>query len=833
MRRYVERTGVSVASYGLAAALAVVLLGCAPDHRVVLLKVQGFSDTTPYDTLRLQSYFRQNPTVSADSLDPGLTTTDYQPPPPTISISGDWQVGDKLHVYAEAISADCVGMRGEVDAVIGEDSITTAVLELQPLQSPLCGCSISGWCQEFPAVSVAALLDVFGIGDTLWAVGSRGTIMRSTDAGRTWHKELSPTTATLYGIWGSSDKDLWAVGEQVPAVDGKTPAQHTILHYSEGQWTRITSLDPLLAAVNWNAVWGIEEKVWLVGQGGSAVYHDEDGWHVSYPTSSRELDLASISGSARDDIWVVGGAYEKDGLADCSPGSANYASLALHWDGESWTRLPLPAGTRPLRKVAASGPQRAWAVGGYYCNDTPTGVAMQLAWSAEAGASVRAYTTAPVSDNTWSDVVLDQGGLWLVGGNASTGHAAIVTRTADGEFVPAASIAEDQQFFPTAGWKTSRGLIVAGHAGHISELVGTAVRRVQAVPQGTITALWAAGAQDVWAVGVLNSDKDLGMVLHWDGKSWSDRSYLSGDQQLPSLRAVASSHPSRVFFAGDHGSFWLWNGTRLVDCSARIAELTQGQPLFGLWAASHSGTPSGPGCDNPEDQVWVTGGYEADKNPSPGSPSNYTQGVVLQKIGSTWTSMLPPDLALRLPVFYSVWGSPAGEFWTVGGINTAPWSAVVLHCSAASCRQDGFAQDASGWLLGVYGEAYELYAVSGDISKQMGSVYRRGPRGWDPMYNLSTTTQIADGMSSIWGTGSNDLYAVGGNFMPNQLYSGHLRSFIQSKRARGWWTEDAGTTNNLRTVAGASWGNVWAAGDGPIILRKRLTAAIPCQGACR
>src|SRR6266403_265802 len=45
-----------------------------------------------------------------------------------------------------------------------------------------------------------------------WAVGERGTILRTEDGGRTWTKIFSPARSTLLGVQFVSDDDGWIVG---------------------------------------------------------------------------------------------------------------------------------------------------------------------------------------------------------------------------------------------------------------------------------------------------------------------------------------------------------------------------------------------------------------------------------------------------------------------------------------------------------------------------------------------------------------------------------------------------------------------------------------------
>ena len=48
--------------------------------------------------------------------------------------------------------------------------------------------------------------------DDGWAVGERGTILRTTDGGQTWSPVKAPVRSTLLSVKFASDKDGWIVG---------------------------------------------------------------------------------------------------------------------------------------------------------------------------------------------------------------------------------------------------------------------------------------------------------------------------------------------------------------------------------------------------------------------------------------------------------------------------------------------------------------------------------------------------------------------------------------------------------------------------------------------
>ncbi|MGH9885383.1 MAG: WD40/YVTN/BNR-like repeat-containing protein, partial [bacterium] len=69
----------------------------------------------------------------------------------------------------------------------------------------------------------ASLYGVTAHGSNAWAAGYWGTILTSTDGGKTWTQPNTPTAKTLFGISFADDNNGWAVG-----ADG------TILHSTDG-----------------------------------------------------------------------------------------------------------------------------------------------------------------------------------------------------------------------------------------------------------------------------------------------------------------------------------------------------------------------------------------------------------------------------------------------------------------------------------------------------------------------------------------------------------------------------------------------------------------------
>jgi photosystem II stability/assembly factor-like uncharacterized protein len=92
----------------------------------------------------------------------------------------------------------------------------------------------------------------------LWRAGKSGSIERSTDAGKTWVAQTSPSQQDWLTGAASSDKVCWVAGAKgaiARTVNGEhwdlisPPAQAAAPGGGQPDWTAITALDALSATV--------------------------------------------------------------------------------------------------------------------------------------------------------------------------------------------------------------------------------------------------------------------------------------------------------------------------------------------------------------------------------------------------------------------------------------------------------------------------------------------------------------------------------------------------------------------------------------------------------
>lgn len=125
--------------------------------------------------------------------------------------------------------------------------------------------------------------------------------------------------------------------------------------------------------------------------------------------------LFDVDGAAPDDAWTVG--FERVGRG--------FRTLALHWDGATWTevRTPTPEGTsRYLLDVDVIAPDDVWAVGLTQPGRRP----LALHWDGESWKNTGAIAPAP--ESLFSGVgATAHNRVWAVG-SSGNGSDALIER---------------------------------------------------------------------------------------------------------------------------------------------------------------------------------------------------------------------------------------------------------------------------------------------------------------------------------------------------------------------------------------------------------------------
>ena len=150
-----------------------------------------------------------------------------------------------------------------------------------------------------------------------WIAGERGAIARID--GTTVVDHSRPTTATLFGVWGSGPDDVWFVGG-VP--NGRRDDDDDLVWRWDGAAVSPVAGVPSRGATMFK-IWGAAtDDLWISGEGGTMLRWDG----AAFVDHSRELATASsvltVDGCGPDDVWAVAG------------------QIVYRWDGATWARRP-------------------------------------------------------------------------------------------------------------------------------------------------------------------------------------------------------------------------------------------------------------------------------------------------------------------------------------------------------------------------------------------------------------------------------------------------------------------------------------------------------------
>jgi hypothetical protein len=175
--------------------------------------------------------------------------------------------------------------------------------------------------------------------------GTQGHVVNLNASG--WAVVPSASIGTLdhnlAAVAAASTKDAWAVGSFLPPSGGGTVLQTLGEHFDGKRWTAFPLPD---VGPNINSLFGVsmlpDGQTWAAGYFVNAAFHEEtliehfDGrtWTVVPAPSPgvRQNILYGVAAVSHGDVWAVGGFQD---------GKDKWHPLALHWDGSSWTQVPV------------------------------------------------------------------------------------------------------------------------------------------------------------------------------------------------------------------------------------------------------------------------------------------------------------------------------------------------------------------------------------------------------------------------------------------------------------------------------------------------------------
>lgn len=203
-------------------------------------------------------------------------------------------------------------------------------------------------------------------GGPLYLGGENGTILRYD--GSSFTPMTTPGNGIVFGMWGASADDMWAVGGNQGGASGAF-----VWHLESDQWVEAASFPTELSQTDamWKVFGRAADDVFFVGTGGNVLHYDGDA--LSAMDSKTSISLFTVHGYS-DRIVAVGGFG---------------TGAVIEYDGTSWTETT-PPGAQQLIGVSLAADGSGYAVGidglvyrrdkdGTWGNDTPsTGVFVPL-----------------------------------------------------------------------------------------------------------------------------------------------------------------------------------------------------------------------------------------------------------------------------------------------------------------------------------------------------------------------------------------------------------------------------------------------------------------------
>ena len=161
-----------------------------------------------------------------------------------------------------------------------------------------------------------------------------------------WTPILEHLDGALLSVWGTSERDVWAVGGPL----GNSGFEALVMRYDGTAWRR-------LPAGGMETFWWVHgtsaTDVWLVGEKGRIAHWD--GLRLEERVSGTSATLFGVWAASPNDAWAVGGVPDQ-------PSGPN--DVVLHWDGNAWTPEVLPETKKvALFKVWGSSKDDIYVVG--------------------------------------------------------------------------------------------------------------------------------------------------------------------------------------------------------------------------------------------------------------------------------------------------------------------------------------------------------------------------------------------------------------------------------------------------------------------------------------
>jgi hypothetical protein len=320
-------------------------------------------------------------------------------------------------------------------------------------------------------------------------------------------------------------------------------------------------------------------------------------WRTAPSPRVAQGTLNAVAVVSATDAWAVGGVVRLGGVSGGEVVSGS--PLIERWNGTRWSVVPSPKISGDLTDVAATSPRDAWAVGFVPRSEKP----LILHWDGRRWSQVELPTEV---GSTYAVAAISPKDVWAVG----TTHPGYQTRGEishwDGRTWTRLTAVQDAALKDVVAL-SPRDVWVVGTEEWYRALMlhwdGSRWQRFEREATSGFDEAWllsvgAASAKDVWAGGGEHQEEmsppAIGpLMLHWDGKRWSNarlpgysETEFVGIAPISSKDVLAVSSNSWSYELQGASGFgaWLRTGNRW-----RMQELPRGWELYGVGGARLGG----------------------------------------------------------------------------------------------------------------------------------------------------------------------------------------------------------------------------------------------------
>lgn len=507
--------------------------------------------------------------------------------------------------------------------------------------------------------------------------------------------------------------------------------------------------------------------VWAVGLTSTIIHWDGTSWAAVSTPAGLVINLYSV--------FILPGGLDGWAVGNSTGGTANILRWSGTWPTGAWTVFapnPPASSAKPLRGVYLLSPTDGWTVG-------TSGTIFR--WDGAGWTDVSA--TSPTANNLYSVFIVSATDAWAVGA-ASTIIRWNGASWTGPMVAPTIGIAYHSVHMVSAvdGWiagdlinSTGEGLLLRWDG-----TTWTIVRSYVTVNLNNITILPLVGG----TIGISVGDAET--ITRWDGTTW----FAQTSPTFIDIKALYLVSSSDGWGVGRNGNIFRWNG----QSWNHYETLPSGVALNGLFMRTST-------------DAWAVGN----------ATNHGTPPTILRWNGVAWNAITPPGVALGQNLT-DVYMLSAAEGWAVG--------TGSVNASAATLKWDGTLWTSVPSGTPITSSLWSVHMLSSSDGWAVGmNETRTGPIivRWSGLaWSIVTPPAGIGGLRSVHFLGPSNGWAVGNSGTNGQA------SIIHWDGAQ--WTRVPAPPGTLNSVYMTSATDGWAVGQNSTGTTDHLSLIVHWDG---